>query len=255
MAAMNANLKRFLPIIVLVVASVAVFASGLHRQISLTALAENEGRLRDFIASNGLLAIGLFMAAYTAVVALSLPAGAVLTIGGGFLFGLAIGGPAVVFSATIGAAIVFLVARTAFGESLAKKAGPALSKLADGFKQDAASYMLFLRLAPVFPFALVNIAPALLGVPFRTYLWTTLVGIMPGTLAFSSIGAGLGSVIATQRTALEACKASGKTDCALSISPGDLITREVLIAFFLLAVAALLPVIIKRVMARRNISA
>jgi uncharacterized membrane protein YdjX (TVP38/TMEM64 family) len=252
---MTKNLKRFLPLALLGLATVAIFATGLHRQISLTALVENEARLRDFLVANGFWGIALFMALYVAVVALSLPAGAVLTIAGGFLFGLFVAGPAIVVSATIGACIVFTVARTAFGATLAERAGPALAKLADGFKADAASYMLFLRLAPVFPFALVNIAPALLGVPFRTFAWTTFVGIMPGTLAFASIGAGLGSVIATQRSALETCKASGRDDCVLSIAPGDLITQEVLIAFFLLALTALIPVIIKRVMARRNISA
>jgi len=244
--------RRFLPLVVIVAAMAAVFLSGLYRQISLEALVENESRLRDFIDGGFLLALFVYALIYVVVVALSLPAGAVMTIAGGYLFGLVAGASATVIGATIGAAILFLVARSSFGETLAKKAGPALAKFAGGFQKDAASYLLFLRLAPVFPFALVNLASALLGARFFTFLWTTALGIIPGTLAFSSIGAGLGSLIEKQRGQFLACKAAGGSDCSLSISPSDLVTREILIAFALLALAALLPALIRRFLGRKE---
>ena len=186
------------------------------------------------------------------MVALSLPVGAVLTISGGYLFGTAIGSAATVIGATCGAMGIFLIARSSLGEGLARRAGPSLARFAEGFQKDAASYLLFLRLAPVLPFALVNIAPALLGAKLKTYLWTTAIGIIPGTLAFSSIGSGLGSVIDAQRAAYQACLATGSATCSLSINPGTLITREVVLAFFLLAGVALIPIIAKRVMARKS---
>ena len=119
------------------------------------------------------------------VVALSLPGGAVLTLAGGFLFGWFIGGVASIIGATIGATIVFLIARSTIGDALAARAGPFLSRFRQGFQQDAFSYLLFLRLVPIFPFWLVNLAPGLLGVGFGTYVATTLLGIVPGTFAYS----------------------------------------------------------------------
>ncbi len=126
-----------------------------------------------------------FVALYAAVVALSLPGGAVLTMAGGFLFGWLLGGLASIVGATIGASIVFLIARSALGEFLAARAGPWLSRFRQGFQDDAFSYLLFLRLVPIFPFWLVNLAPALLGVGFVTYVATTFLGIIPGTFAYS----------------------------------------------------------------------
>jgi uncharacterized membrane protein YdjX (TVP38/TMEM64 family) len=245
-AARPASWRRYVPLGVVVLAMAAVFASGLHRQISLETLVLNEGDLRAFVERNGLLAPIVYALIYAVVVALSLPAGAVLTVAAGAVFGLAAGAASVVVGATLGACVLFLVARSSFGAFLLRKAGPALARLADGFRKDAASYMLFLRLAPVFPFALVNLAPALLGVPFSTFAWTTALGILPGTLAFASIGAGLGSVVAREREALLACRAAGREDCALAISIGDLVTTETIVALALLALVALIPVALRR---------
>jgi uncharacterized membrane protein YdjX (TVP38/TMEM64 family) len=244
---------RFLPLIILLGVMVAAYAFGLHRAVSLEALIEHEGQLRGFIAENRLLALVAFAALYAALVALSLPVGAVLTITGGYLFGLFAGGSATVIGATIGASAIFLVARSSLGEGLARRLGPSLQRFAEGFRKDAASYLLFLRFAPIFPFALVNIAPALLGARFSTFVWTTALGIVPGTFAFTSIGAGLGSVIAAQIEAFRACKATGASDCRLSVDPSTLITKEILIAFGLLAAVALLPIIIKRFTAQKPV--
>ena len=112
-------------------------------------------------------------------------------------------------AATIGATMVFLIARTALGETLSARAGPWLAKLSDGFKEDALSYLLFLRLVPAFPFWFVNIAPAVLGVPLKTYVIGTFFGIIPATFAFASAGAGLDSVVVAAKPEYAACVAEG----------------------------------------------
>ena len=118
----------------------------------------------------GIVAALIFMALYATATALSLPGGAVLSITSGFLFGALWGTVAIVISATIGATILFLIAKTSFGDALRAKAGGWLDKMAAGFQENALSYLLVLRLVPLFPFFIVNLVPALLGVPLRTYV-------------------------------------------------------------------------------------
>ncbi len=136
------------------------------------------------------------------MVSLSLPGAAVLTLSGGLLLGWQLSAPATIIAATIGATITFLVARYAVGDTAAAKAGPWVEKLSAGFRENAFSYLLFLRLVPAFPFFVVNLVPALLGVPLSTYFVATLVGIVPATTAFSFLGSGLGSVVEAQNAAL-----------------------------------------------------
>jgi uncharacterized membrane protein YdjX (TVP38/TMEM64 family) len=154
-----------------------------------------------------------------------------------------------VIAATIGATLIFLVAKSSLGEALAAKAGPWIAKLKDGFQENALSYLLFLRLVPAFPFWLVNLAPALLGVPLGTYVLGTLLGIIPGTAAFSIAGAGLGSVVEAQNQIYKACVekngANAATMCDYRIDTSALVTRELLIAFAVLGVVALIPVVLK----------
>jgi uncharacterized membrane protein YdjX (TVP38/TMEM64 family) len=133
---------------------------------------------------------------------------------------------------------------------LAARAGPWLGRLREGFKENALSYLLFLRLVPVFPFWLVNLAPALLGVSLRTYVIGTAIGIIPATIAFSVAGAGLGSVVEAQNELYAACLAKGPADpeaaCPYRIDLSALVTQELLAAFALLGLVALIPVIYKR---------
>jgi uncharacterized membrane protein YdjX (TVP38/TMEM64 family) len=115
--------------------------------------------------------------------------------------------------------------------------------MADGFREDATSYLLFLRLTPLFPFWLVNAVPAILGVNFVTFAWTTFVGIIPGTVAFGFAGEGLRSIVADRAVA---CMA-GIDPCGQPLAAGDLVTTEILIAFALLGLVSLLPVLLRRV--------
>ena len=122
-----------------------------------------------------------------AAVALSIPGAAILTITGGILFGWRVGGLAALLGATTGATIVFLIARGACGESILRRAGPLAGKLAQGFRAHAFNYLLFLRLVPVFPFWLVNLAPAVVGVRLATFVLATALGIIPATFAFALV--------------------------------------------------------------------
>jgi uncharacterized membrane protein YdjX (TVP38/TMEM64 family) len=240
---------RLLPLILIVAAGALIWWSGVLDFVSLQKLAEHRETLRGWVSENYLLAILGFMGLYAAVVALSLPAAAPLTLTGGFLFGWLAGGLAVVTAATIGAVIIFVLARTAFAEPLARRAGPWLNKLRDGFQSDAISYLLFLRLVPAFPFWLVNLAPALLGVRLRDFAIATFVGIIPGTFAFALTGAGLDSVLAAQQAAYESCLAKNPAPgaCSFDLNPATLLTPELLIAFAALGIVALVPAIVKRV--------
>ncbi len=162
-------------------------------------------RFQGFIAANLVLSLLAYIAVYAAAVALSVPGALILTLSGGLMFGWLLGGMAAVVGASIGAILLFLIARTAFGETLRAKAGPAINGLVEGFQKDALNYLLFLRLVPAVPFFVVNIAAALLGVPLRTYVIGTFFGIMPATFAFASIGAGLDSVFAKAKAEQATC--------------------------------------------------
>lgn len=250
------TVKRWLPVVVLIGAMALVFGMGWHRLLSFETIGRNYADLRSFIETNLVGALAIYVLLYIAVVALSLPGGLVMTLSGGLLFGWQIGAAATVFAATAGAALVFLIAKTSLGETLAARAGPWLARLRDGFQENALSYMLFLRLVPVFPFFIVNLAPALLGVPFWTYVLGTFFGIMPGTVAFSVAGSGLGSVVEAQNAVHAACLArqlsEPNLDCVYTIDTGHLITGELIAAFVLIGVVALIPVAVKTWNARHG---
>ncbi|MGI9405795.1 MAG: TVP38/TMEM64 family protein [Hyphomicrobiaceae bacterium] len=241
------GIGRFLPLLVIAGLMIFVFAMGWHRHLSLQNLAENREALAGFINDNFPLAVLAYMALYIGVVALSLPGGAVLTITGGLLFGWLVGGVATVVAATVGATLLFLIVKTSLGEVLARKAGPWLEKLKDGFSENALSYLLFLRLVPAFPFWLVNIAPGLLGVRLPTYVLGTFFGIIPGTFAFAFLGSGLNATLESARADHAACVAANGADaCAFSLGLGDIVNTELLIAFAALGLVALIPIAFKR---------
>ena len=226
---------RFLPILLLGAGLVVFFALGLHRYASFSTLAEQRTALLDWVARLGPLAPVVFIGAYIAVVAFSLPGATILTLAGGFVFGTLWGGIYAVTGATIGAIAVFLAARTAFGDALRARAGSAIDRMEGGFRRNALSYLLVLRLIPIFPFFLVNLVPALLGVALPTYVAATFFGIMPGTFVYASVGAGLGAVF----------DAGGEPDL------GVIFSAPVLLPLIGLAVLALAPVAYRRFQARR----
>ncbi|MBL4758830.1 MAG: TVP38/TMEM64 family protein [Rhizobiales bacterium] len=236
-------IRKFLPLIILAAFMALILSQGWHKYLSFEQLALHRDLLKEAVVEHWFLALCCFMALYVAIVALSLPGGALLTLAGGFLFGWVAGGISVVIAATIGAGIVFTIARSSLGEALAARAGPWIEKLSTGFREDAFNYLLFLRLVPAFPFWLVNLAPALLGMNLRTFLVATFVGIIPGTFAFSFLGTGLDSIFEAQQQANQNCVAE---DCAFEFSLSALVTPEILIALAALGIVALIPVALKR---------
>jgi uncharacterized membrane protein YdjX (TVP38/TMEM64 family) len=242
-------LRRFWPLLVLIAIGGLVIAMGWHRYLTLEHLADHRYLLRSYIDGHYVLSLVCFIALYAAVIALSLPGGAVLTIAGGFLFGWLVGGVASIVGATTGATVVFLIAKSTLRDVLVARAGPRLARFAEGFREDAFSYMLFLRLVPVFPFWLVNLAPGLIGVPFTTYVLTTFLGIIPGTFAFALAGNGLDSVIEAQQGAYQSCLAKagegGQESCAFGLEPSALLTPELIAGLVALGLVSLIPVAVK----------
>jgi uncharacterized membrane protein YdjX (TVP38/TMEM64 family) len=226
---------RFLPLAALAAGLVIFFALGLHRYLSFGALAENRDFLIGLVEDHPVTAPLAFMAVYALAVAFSIPGAVVLTIAGGFMFGTWAGGIYVVIGATIGAIGVFLAARTAFGSGLRQRAGPWIARLEAGFRENALSYLLVLRLVPLFPFWLVNLVPAFLGVPLATYALGTFVGIIPGSFVYASVGNGLGSVF----------DAGGTPDLRIIFEP------EILLPIIGLSLLALIPVVYKKLTGKK----
>ncbi len=154
--------------------------------------------LLDWVGQNRLLAVGLYMGVYVVGVALSLPGAVWMTILGGFVFGTVAGTFYTVIAATIGATAVFLAAKFIMGDALRRRVGGFLGRLEQGFRRHAFNYLIVLRMLPLFPFWVVNLVPALVGMPLRVYVLGTLIGIIPGSLVFASLGAGLSEVLDRQ---------------------------------------------------------
>lgn len=187
---------RFLPLALIGAGAVVFFASGAYRYLSLETISANYAALQIYVAENFWQALGLYIAAYIGVTALSLPGATLMSLLGGFLFGNLAGTGAVVLAATIGATLIFLAARSALGDALRARAAGFVKKMEAGFNENAFSYLLLLRLIPIFPFFIVNIAPALTRIKTTTYVAATFIGIIPGAFAFVSAGNGLGAVFA-----------------------------------------------------------
>jgi uncharacterized membrane protein YdjX (TVP38/TMEM64 family) len=189
---------RKLPILIIAVAAItgAVF---FRDQLSFETLAQHREALIAFRDGNYLLTVLAFLLAYIAIVALSLPGGTVATLTGGFLFGLFPGVLYNVLGATLGAILIFLAARSGFGEKLSAKlstGGGAAARLIEGIRQNEWSVLFLMRLVPVVPFFLANLIPAFTGTRLSVYAATTFLGIIPGALVFTSVGSGLGKVFA-----------------------------------------------------------
>lgn len=238
-AARRAGMKRWLPLAAIVVLIAVAFASGAHEYVTLTALRENRDWLEAQVAASLGLAAAAYIVLYAVATAASLPTGTVLTLTGGFLFGPWVGALLTVTGATIGAVGIFLAASTALGNTLKARldrSGGALAAMEKGFREDALFYLLFLRLTPIFPFFVVNLAPAFLGVRLPLYAWTTFVGIFPGTLVYTFIGAGLGKAL------------EGTAEPSLE----NLVSTEILLGLGGLGAMSLLAVVVRRVMRRRS---
>ena len=222
--------KRIWIVLAVIALLVGLRAAGLGEVLSLQTLRAHRAVLTSYVSEHAVLAAILFVLAYVAAVGLSLPGATVLTLAGGFLFGPFLGTVLNVTGATIGATLVFLFAQKLFGGDVLARFGDKAIKLGDNIRANAWSYLLVLRLAPLFPFFLVNLVPAFVGVALPVFVLTTFFGIIPGTAVFTAAGAGLGSVL--------------DKDGAFSLAA--VLTPEILAGLFGLAALSLAAIPLKK---------
>lgn len=227
------SLARFAPIALVAALFVLALIFRVHERLSLDALYARSSALDAIVARNFAGAVAIFMLVYGLAVASSIPGASFLTLGGGFLFGPWTGGAAAWIAASIGATLIFLAARTAFGDLLRARAGGWLERLAAGFRDNAFNYLLALRLTPIAPFFIVNLAPAFFNVKLRDYVLATLIGMIPGAFVYAWVGAGL-------RTALETGANANPSEAARAILTSPTVFGPILALIAL----ALLPVAI-----------
>lgn len=198
----NSKIARYAPLgVIVVVAAIGAFV--LRDYLSFDALRDNREALLAFRDTNLALTVLLFVAAYVAIVAFSLPGAAIATLTGGFLFGTAFGTVLNITGATIGAVVIFLAARMGLGEKLKQRMDASeglVSKIKKGIDENQWSMLFFIRLVPAVPFFVANLIPAFVGVPLSRFAISTFIGIIPGSLVYTSVGAGLGEVFAAGET-------------------------------------------------------
>jgi len=226
--AMVSNNSKWLKLAVLALfvgGLASFFALGGDQYLSLEGIKNNRDTLLNYTEHNYLQAILLALLIYTASTAFSIPGATVLSLVVGFLFGRWAGTAIILLAATLGATLVFVAARYLFADAARQKIhGGMAAKLINGFNDNAFNYLLFLRLVPLFPFWLVNLAPAFTPIKVRTYVIGTAIGILPGSFVFANLGQSLGRID----------------------SLDQLVSAETLLAFGLLGLFALLPVLMKK---------
>lgn len=225
---------RLVPLFVIVGAGVLFVALGGYRYLSYSALAAHHEWLGALVKRAGASAVAVFIVVYAGVVALSVPGAALMTVAAGVLFGAYLGAAYAAVAGTLGAVAVFLAARAGLA-GLLTRGGPQLRRIEAGFRENAFSYLLVVRLVPIFPFWLVNLIAGATGMRLSTYFFGTLIGIIPGSFVYASLGSGLGGVLAEQR----------EPDLAV------IYRLDLLLPIIGLALLALSPVIYKRWRARR----
>ena len=231
---------RYLPLIAIVLVA-AIGAFTLRDYLSFDALRDNREALIAFRDSNFVLTVLVFIMVYVAIVGFSLPGAAIATLTGGFLFGTAFGTLVNITGATLGAVVIFMAARMGLGDKLKARMEASdgmVAKIKKGIDENQWSMLFFIRLVPAVPFFVANLIPAFLGVPLWRFAVSTFVGIIPGSLVYTSVGAGLGEVFARGE------------------SPNLGIIFEPHILFPILGLCALsvLPVIIKAVTGKKDLT-
>lgn len=188
-------------------------------------IADSRDHLIEIIQSRYALSVLVFILIYIAAVALSIPGATVLSLSGGFFFGPWLGTLYINVGATMGAVLIFLLARTVLGNSIQSKYADKLNQFNKDLEMNGPNYMLTLRLIPIFPFFLINLLAGVTSLKARTFIWTTSLGIIPGSFVFAYLGY-----------------------AGASLEPGSTsFPKEPLIALVLLGLLSLLPVIVKKI--------
>ena len=230
------SFKKFIPLLIILIILGLFFYFQGYDYLSFTTLNAHYHALQLYIQQHYVVGVLVFMAIYVVVVAASIPGAAILTLTGGFLFGPWLGTLYIIFAASIGAALIFLAVKTALGKYLEAKASSWLGRFEAGIQQNAFSYLLMLRFIPIFPFFVVNIAAGLLEVRLRDFFLSTLIGIIPGTFIYASVGNGLGELFALgQQPALDV-----------------IFKPAILWPLVGLAALSLLPVVYKKIKAKKS---
>lgn len=223
------KLQKYIPIIALILIGYYVWFSGIYSYISLETLKEHQNFLKNYVIENFVTASLLYSLLYFAIVSLSIPAATIMTLVGGFLFGQTVATICAVLSASFGACIVFLSAKFASRNSIKKGYGAWVQKMKDGFEENAFLYMLTLRLMPIFPFVIINIVSGLLQIRLKTFFLGTLIGIIPATYIYVSVGVAMRAILNRDNFTSE-----------------TLLKPEIFIALFGLGALTILPVIYRK---------
>ena len=227
-----ATLKQLFALLVLGAGFVTFFWLDLNSFVSPQTLSENKELLSQWRDKYYILSVVFFVVVYGVLSAFSVPVGAWLTVTGGFIFGTFAGGFFSLLGATSGAMVIFFIARYSIGDVLRNKYGKSIKKMETGFMENQLSYMLVLRLVPLFPFWLVNLVPAFLEISTRSYLIGTLLGMTPGALVYASVGNGLSAIVESE------------IDPNMSI----IYSPEILIPIIGLTILAFIPVLYKKLL-------
>ncbi len=225
------NRKKLL--LIAVIAALVLTFIGLdgHQLLTLANLQQHQASLNQWIAANAVVAVGGFVLIYIAVTALSLPGAAILTLAGGAFFGNLQGLLAVSVASTVGASLAFLAARFLLRDSLRKRYAETVRRMDQGIDKDGAFYLATLRLVPVFPFFLINLAMGLTGMKLRTYALVSWLAMMPGTFVYVNAGTQLAQIRAV----------------------GDIVSAQVLGAFALLGLFPLVAKFVLGFVRRRRV--
>ncbi|NQY60020.1 TVP38/TMEM64 family protein [Cognatishimia sp.] len=234
----KSGLAKRLPLIaILVVAAIGAFT--LRDYLTFETLRDNREALLAFRDANYLATVAAFMLAYVVIVAFSLPGATIATLTGGFLFATFPGALFNVTAATIGAILIFMAARWGLGERLAAKmqgSEGAVKKIKDGIDENQWSMLFLIRLVPAVPFFVANLVPALVGVPLNRFAISTFLGIIPGGVVYTSVGAGLGEVFARGETP----------------NLGIIFEPQILLPILGLCALAALPIVIKALRGQKD---
>ncbi|WP_417543417.1 FAD-dependent oxidoreductase [Marinobacter sp.] len=227
------NRSKFL-LIIFIVAIVGIFLGfDGHKLLTLENLQGHQGALAEWIDQNLLLAVTGYAAIYVVVTALSLPGATIMTLAGGAFFGNLYGLAAVSIASTLGASLAFLVARFLMRDTLRKRYAETVAKMDRGISKDGAFYLATLRLVPVFPFFLINLAMGLTAMKLRTYALVSWVAMLPGTFVYVNAGTQLGQIEST----------------------ADIVSADLLLSFALLGLFPLIAKFVVGFIRRRKVYA
>lgn len=221
--------KKLLILLIIILVLAAIRLTGVHKYLTFENLQKQKDILQNYVDGNYLLAIIIFILVYAVSVAFSIPGATILTLTGGLVFGTILGAIYVNIGATAGAIGVFIFARYLLGEKLQEKYKDKLAKFNSEIEINGYSYLLTLRFIPIFPFWMINLFAGLTKIPLKTYAWTTAVGILPGSLVYTYTGNQLNTINSLK----------------------DILSWNILLAFVLLGLLALIPTILNHIK-RRN---